>query len=307
MKYFLLAVLLAFANHLHSQQIYIRLFSANVKDGVDFVLHDTPKNTNKKIRCSYAVLKSADIRFMTYWGVGGDNNIYWTNSENIYKLNAANGSSKLVASKLASILELAVRGDYAYVAYNPENRKTDFDGRYAPGVKLIRIHLASGKREEIKLPKNTNITNLTVSKDGQRLSFIDIKNYNKKNRTEYLKIYEVKSRQVKSVDSARTAKSEWFVNADRLNTASWAHAQSLVYYKYVKQHTNGSMYAYDFALKKHKKLIDNVPQVDFLWFAYYYSKYYFSNRNTLYSTADGKTKKTVYTVKNDNILEAIVL
>ncbi len=309
MKYYLLAVLLAFSTRLYSQVIFLRLFSASGKNGVDFVQIDHDKRTAKKLHCDYTVLKNANIDFMTYWGVGNGNIIYWTNGENLYKLNAANGSSKLVASKLSYVLELAVRGNYAYVAYNPTNANADLNGRHAPGVKLVRINLTSGDRKDIYLSPNTTITNLSVSRNGQRLSFIDTKNFSKgMQQTEYLKVYDLKSETAKTIDSARAGKREWFINADRLNTAAWGQSdQYLIYYKSEKQNSNGSMFAYDLQARKRRKLLENVPQMDFLWFGYSQFTYYFSNRNKLYSTKDGKAKKTFYTLTSDNILEAIVL
>lgn len=308
MRIFLLLCATFLSCKLYSQSIYMKLSSLKDKDGTNFLIFNQDTRTAKNVHCSYSILKGTMIDFMVKWGVGNDGMIYWTNGENIYKFNPSNESNKIVVAKLYSILEFAIRDTFAFVAYNPSDFNSEDDGRYSPGVKLMKINLKNGSKEQLYLPGNVNITNLSVSKGGSLVCFIDSKYIDDEKRTKYfLKVYNLKTKEFKVIDSAKYSRYEWFGSAEKFNTSVWLNDSTICYYKNVNKDTNGRLIEFNLTTNTKRTILNNIPQRDFSWFSYFNGKSFFSSRFTLYFTTDGVKKDEVYSIKNDGIHEALIL
>jgi hypothetical protein len=296
-------ILLSF--QIQAQNLYLKLEPQ--EDGNNFLIMDMKNNIHKKVFCSYSVLKGTMIDYMTDWGVGSDGVIYWTNGENIYKFNAKNGISKVVASRLYSVLELAVRDSFAFVAYNPLNPDAPGDGRYAGGLKLIRINLKNETRVEIKLPPAMNITNLDVSTDGRIISFVDTRDIDMEKRTKYFfRTYDTENKQLKTIDTAVFYNYERFGDVDDFNGSQWINNKNFVYYKKEGKDSFGTIFLFDHATNSRRKILAKFPVRDFTWFAYYQENCFLSHRNQVYTISDGINKKIVYSGKED-IMEGLIL
>lgn len=301
----LLCLLLLFSSQIQAQHLYLKMTPQG--DGNNFLIRDMKNNVDKKVFCSYAVLQGAMIGYMTDWGVGSDGVIYWTNGENIYKLNAVNGTSKALVSGLRSVLELAVRDSFAFVVYNAMNPDAPDDGRYSDGLKLIKVNLKNGARIEIKLPVGSNITNLDVSTDCHTISFVDTKDVDIEKRTKYFfRTYDTQSKQLKTIDTAVYSNYQRFGSPDSFNGCQWIDNKSFVYYKKEKKDSLGAIFLFDLTTNSKKKILTRLPVRDLKWFAFNQGSYFLSHRKQLFAVRVGIDKTLVYSGQED-ILSGLIL
>jgi hypothetical protein len=193
------------------------------------------------------------------------------------------------------------------VVYHPSEENGEYDNRYKKGLKFCRIQIGTWKKELLTLPSSFNVTNLTISPDGKWASFINT--ILAKDTRYQLVLYNMSNRNAIIIDSADTKKYEWFGDDDRFNSAIWANANKLIYYKHINNNGAEEMISFDIKSKSKQVILKSVPERDFSWFGYYDGYFYFSPRHTLFKTKDGIKKEPVFVEENKlaNILSAEVL
>jgi len=231
--------------------------------------------------------------FMTKWSVSKDGEVYWTDGENIYRWDFKR--SVLVTGHLHRVLELFVRGDNIYAVYNPKKEEGIADNRYDPGIRLCRIHSGTGVKEDLKLPRGLNVTNLTVSPGEHWISFFDTKG---KTYGQYrLVLYNIASGELRIIDSADHGTGGTFGDEDKKNSSCWtgSGSDSLIYYKHSD---HGKLMLYRVAERSTTTWLERFPERDFSWFSVADGYLYCSDRLTVYRTKDGLKKQVEYRLPN---------
>jgi hypothetical protein len=262
-----------------------------------------------KYKEGYEILNSSQVHYMTKWDAATDGSIYWTNGENIYRCDWITKKSTLIFSNLYWVLEFFIRGNFAYVVYNPDKNEGAHDNRYSRKIEFCRINLRTHLKEHLLLPPGYNVTNLSISKDEKWATFINTRIQNSNTVHYDLVLCDLVNGKSRRIDTAKTEHSSWFGDDDMTNSACWADSNTLLYYKHVNLNDNGVVMAYNIDAQSRKIWLPHFPQRDFTWFGAREGYFYCSDRHDIYRTRDGVKKEVIFKDLNnkDNILDVRIL
>jgi hypothetical protein len=252
---------------------------------------------------SYDILQGQPVDFMTNWSLSARGELYWTNGENIYQFNCNTSRSKLVSAKWHFILEFCIRDSLAYLIYNPSREEGLANNRYETGLKFCSLNLKNGNRHYFHLPNTYNFTNLSISPDHRWAAFINTIRTRNKNITKYqFVLFDLYTQTLKILDSGISSKYQWFGDDDKHNSSLWQDSATLLYYKHTKDKDYGSILSYNTSSGEINVKLKEIPDRDFMWFDYDSIAFYFSDRNSIYKTINGKDRQVV--VGHTNVLDA---
>lgn len=277
--------------------------SANT-DGIYFGIS---KSGVKRVKCSYSILKGSFITYLLKWGISNEGEIYWTNGENVYKLNFDTGESELIYSGLHFILEFFVRGESAHIVYNPMDEEDEYEGRYKTGIRFIKLNLTNKKITSLRIPESVNITGLSVSPNEEKYAFINTKFIDEPNKTSYELVVSSFEKNLPEmvVDKGLYKREEWFGSPDFFNSIDWIDDTTFFYYRHARG-INGSIFCYNIDTKTKTVSIENIPKRDNYWFSCYNGCFYFSSRDKIYKCDSSNVKTVVLDNKKKDIQEALI-
>ncbi|MCO4291765.1 hypothetical protein NF867_02680 [Solitalea sp. MAHUQ-68] len=304
MKRYLILTLLLIQQSVYGQRI---LFKENytASSGNFEVFGKYSLGAVQRSYCPLDFIKDTAHPALTRWASSPTGEIYWTNGAAIFSYNFDRQQSSVLADKIYNVSELVVSDKYVYAVSLNDNPDANPGNRYSSGQKMYRISLANGKKDQVQIPDGLNFTNLSVSNDGNTLSFIHTFNYDDQSLCEYrLCVYDLVTRNLNIVDKALRRNDEYFGSPEKYNSLVWIDSNKMLYFKHEKGKIGGSILMYDAKVRVKNIMFNNILDKTFTWFSFYDQWFLFSDGEHIYRTKDGINKEVVL---DKNIQQAVLV
>ncbi|POY38492.1 hypothetical protein C3K47_03605 [Solitalea longa] len=304
MKRYLILMLLIIQQSVYGQRI---LFKENYtgNSGNVEVFGKYSLGAVQRSNCPMDFIKDTAYPTLTKWASSPTGDIYWTNGAAVYKYDFDRQQSSLLEDKIYNISEMVVSDRYVYVVSLNEKLNANNGSRYAAGQKVYRISIANGKKETVPIPDGLNFTNLSVSDDGNTLSFIHTFNYDDQSLCEFrLCTFDVIAKRLNIIDKGQKRNDEYFGSPEKYNSLVWMDSNKMLYFKHEKGKIGGSIFVYDKIHGVKNIMFNNVLDKTFTWFSFYDQWFLFSDGEHIYKTRDGINKEIVL---DKNIQQAVLV